>query len=71
MNGQWELGIPGGREYMEALDHAVTGAYGGEDPQKALDKASDTWKEITNRLGKEVQREAYKQWLQLLRASPK
>jgi len=71
INGQWELGIPGGREYMEALDHAVTGAYGGEDPQKALDKASDTWKEITNRLGKEVQREAYKQWLQLLGASPK
>lgn len=71
MNGQWELGIPGGREYMEALDHAVTGAYGGEDLQRALDEATANWEKITNRLGKDSQREAYKQWLKILGASPK
>jgi multiple sugar transport system substrate-binding protein len=61
---QMELGIPGAREYMEALEIAITSAIAGEDPQAALDKAAAAWEEITDRLGRDAQREAYKQWRQ-------
>jgi multiple sugar transport system substrate-binding protein len=62
--GQYELGIPGAREYMEALDIALTSAYAGEDPQAALDTAAAKWNEITDRLGRDAQKEAYALWLQ-------
>ncbi len=61
---QMELGIPGAREYMEALEIAITSAVAGEDPQAALDKAAATWEEITDRLGRDSQRDAYIQWRQ-------
>ncbi|GAB4540383.1 MAG: extracellular solute-binding protein [Anaerolineae bacterium] len=64
LSGQWELGIPGSREYMEAIDNAVTGAYAGKDPQAALDEAAARWDEITERLGVEAQKAAYEKWLQ-------
>ncbi len=62
--GQWELGIPGAREYMEAIDNAVTAAYAGKDPQEAMDEAAARWDEITERLGVDSQKEAYERWLQ-------
>ncbi len=61
---QMELGIPGGREYMEALDIAITSAFAGTDPQEALDQAAERWEEITDRLGRDSQRDAYIQWRQ-------
>jgi multiple sugar transport system substrate-binding protein len=64
MNGQFELGIPGAREYMEALDNAITSAYSGTDPQAALDEAARRWEEITDRLGRDSQKQAYETWLQ-------
>jgi multiple sugar transport system substrate-binding protein len=63
MMGQYEPGIPGAREYMEAIDNAVTAAYAGKDPQEALDEAAGRWNEITERLGVESQKAAYEQWL--------
>jgi hypothetical protein len=36
----------------------------GEDPQAALDTAAAAWEEITDRLGRDAQKEAYKQWRQ-------
>ncbi len=58
-----ELGIPGAREYMDALDQAVTSAYAGTDPKQALDAAAVKFNEITDRLGRDAQKEAYAQWL--------
>lgn len=62
--GQFELGIPGAREYAEALDNALTAAYAGTDPKAALDEAAAKWNEITDRLGRENQMEQYETWLQ-------
>jgi len=64
MAGQWELGLPGGREYMEAIDNAVTSAYAGTDPKEALDTAAARWDDITERLGVDAQKAAYEKWLQ-------
>lgn len=58
-----ELGIPGAREYMDALDQAITAAYAGTDPRAALDAAAVKYNEITDRLGRDAQKEAYAQWL--------
>jgi multiple sugar transport system substrate-binding protein len=63
MMGQWELGIPGAREYMEAIDNACTAAYAGADPKAALDEAAAKWDAITERLGVENQKKAFEQWL--------
>jgi hypothetical protein len=35
--GLHDLGIPGAREYEEALDRAITAAYAGGDSKAALD----------------------------------
>ncbi len=64
MKGQYELGVPGAREYMDALDKAITAAYAGTDPKAALDEAAVKWNEITDRLGRDAQKEAYAMWLQ-------
>jgi multiple sugar transport system substrate-binding protein len=63
MAGQYELGIPGAREYAEAVDQAVTAAYAGTDPKAALDEAAKKFDEITERKGVEAQKEAYANWL--------
>ena len=63
MMGQWELGIPGAREYMEAIDNACTAAYAGTDPKAALDEAAAKWDAVTERLGVENQKKAFEQWL--------
>jgi multiple sugar transport system substrate-binding protein len=52
--------IPGRREYLAALDQAVHRAVRGEQsPQASLAEAAGTWREITERLGRELQRKAY------------
>lgn len=63
MMGQFDPGIPGGRQYLEAVDNAVTSAYAGTDPKEALDQAAARWDEITANLGVENQKAAYQQWL--------
>ena len=49
---------------MDALDKAITAAYAGTDPKAALDEAAVKWNEITDRLGRDAQKEAYAMWLQ-------
>jgi multiple sugar transport system substrate-binding protein len=70
MNGVYEPGIPGGREYMEALDKAITAAYAGTDVKAALDDCAKRWDEITNRLGLDAQKKAYNDWLKNPWAQP-
>jgi multiple sugar transport system substrate-binding protein len=64
MMGQFELGIPGAREYAEAIDNACTSAFAGTDPKEAMDAAAERWSDITNRLGAEEQKMNYGVWLE-------
>jgi multiple sugar transport system substrate-binding protein len=66
--GVLELNLPGAREYFAALEQAITSAFAGEDPQKALDGAVAKWEEITERFGREKQKEAYAAYLDLQNA---
>ncbi|MEJ2560616.1 MAG: hypothetical protein P8186_31220, partial [Anaerolineae bacterium] len=64
LDGQFELGIPGAREYAEAVDNACTSAFAGTDPKEAMDAAAQRWSDITQRLGVEEQNKNYELWLQ-------
>ncbi len=60
---QWlgALRIPGRAEYFAALDEAVAAAVRGEkSAEEALQQAADRWREITNRLGLDRQKAAYR-----------
>jgi ABC-type glycerol-3-phosphate transport system substrate-binding protein len=58
------LRLPGRREYLAALDRAVELAVREEsEPADALKQAADKWNEITDRLGRDRQREAYQRSL--------
>jgi multiple sugar transport system substrate-binding protein len=65
-----DLLIPGGQEYSDALDRACTAAYAGMDPQQALDVAAQEFEEITDRLGRDRQKQAYANYLTLDGAYP-
>ena len=55
------LSIPGRPEYLAALDEAVRAAVRKEkSPQEALDGAAARWQEITEELGVEKQKKAYR-----------
>ena len=65
---QWlfALRIPGRTEYLAALDEAVHGAIGGQlSPQEALRQAAERWRKITQKLGLQRQRDAYRHSLGL------
>ena len=59
-NWVMDLRIHQGRQYMEALSTGVFRALTGrETPQKALDEVARRWEIITERVGRDKQREAY------------
>ncbi len=62
--------MPGGQEYATALDRACTAVYAGTDPQQAMDIAAQEHNEITDRLSRDKQAEAYAAYLQLPGAYP-
>ena len=65
---QWvfALRIPGRAEYLLALDEAVKQAVSeGKSPQRVLRDAARKWRAITEKLGKENQRRAYRKSLEL------
>jgi multiple sugar transport system substrate-binding protein len=54
------LRLPGRSDYLSALDEAVQAAVRGDlTPAAALDRAATRWRETTQRLGLEGQRQAY------------
>lgn len=57
--------IPGRDQYMQALDQAVTETLHGIDAVAALNTAANRWREITEQLGVDKQRAAYKRSLGL------
>ena len=57
----YAMRIPGHAEYVTTLDEAVRAAVAGDQtPAAALQQAADRWQQITDRLGREKQREAYR-----------
>jgi hypothetical protein len=60
------LRIPGRQRYLAALDRAVRKVIAGESQsQAALDEVAETWRQITDELGLESQRKAYRRDLGL------
>jgi multiple sugar transport system substrate-binding protein len=60
------LRIPGRQRYLAALDRAVRKVVAGESQsQAALDEVAKTWRQITDELGLEAQRKAYRRDLGL------
>lgn len=49
-------------KYTDTLARAVIAAIGGKDPKAALDEAAAQWDAITQQVGVDRQREAYKAW---------
>ena len=54
------LRIPGREKYLAALDEAVQAALAGESPAAALTHAADRWTEITEQIGSDQQKVAYR-----------
>jgi multiple sugar transport system substrate-binding protein len=60
-----DLRIHRGQEYVYILSVGVYRALTGrESPQKALDNVAERWRQLTNRVGVELQREAYRHVVQ-------
>jgi multiple sugar transport system substrate-binding protein len=60
-----DLRIHRGQEYVYILSVGVYRALTGrESPQKALDNVAERWRQLTNRVGVEIQREAYRHVVQ-------
>jgi hypothetical protein len=54
------LRLPGAQDYYDSLDRAVIAAWEGRlSPEAALAEAAEQWRAITERLGKQKQREAW------------
>ncbi len=49
-------------KYQDAMSRAVSSAIGGDDPQTALDAMAAEFDQITEAVGADKQREAYKVW---------
>ncbi|MEA1952937.1 MAG: extracellular solute-binding protein [Campylobacterota bacterium] len=67
-NTVFDITIPGAAEYYQALDRLVYQAIMKTlTPKEALKKAAAEWEKITNKLGREKQKEFYKASLNLKR----
>jgi len=62
------LKIPGGFEYLDSLDRNVSEYLAGTiaDPKEALDIVAEEWESITDRLGRESQKEYYRKMWELI-----
>lgn len=66
-NTNSDLMIPGGWEYMQALDRNVGLVLIGKlSPKDGLEKTEAEWREITNSYGRDSQIQFYQQWLRKL-----
>jgi multiple sugar transport system substrate-binding protein len=57
--------MKGAGDYANALDRAMTGIYAGQDPKAGLDAAAKEWDSITQRLGTDVAKASYANFLKL------
>lgn len=62
VNGLLDLSIIQTDRYEEALRQGVSRLWAGEDPKAILDDVASQWDALTQRIGVDKQREAYKSW---------
>ncbi len=60
--GYADLSVIDTFKYQDSMSRAVIAAIGGEDPQTALNTMAAEWDQITETVGADKQREAYKVW---------
>jgi len=60
-----DIVMPGSNEYHVALDNLVTAAQGGASVEDALGQGNAAFNEITDRIGRESQMEAYQEFIAL------
>ena len=60
-----DLILPGANEYAVAMDQMVTSAQSGTDVAEALATANAAFNEITDRVGRDVQKAAYQSFIAL------
>lgn len=65
-----DIFMPGAAEYHDILDRACTATYAGTDPQDALDTAAQEFEDLTERMGRDRQKQAYAAYLQMGGAYP-
>jgi len=65
-----DIFLPGAAEYHDILDRACTAAYAGTEPQEALDTAAQEFEDLTERMGRDRQKQAYAAYLQMGGAYP-
>ena len=68
--GLLDLSIRNTFAYEDSLTRAITAAFSGTDVQEALDQAAAEWDQITESVGVDDQREAYKDWASKPNAYP-
>lgn len=61
--GMQNLSLRSTAAYQEIVSNAIQAAIGGTDPQKALDQAASDMNDLTDRVGVDLQRDAYKAWI--------
>lgn len=69
-NASLDLIMPGGQEFLDSIDRAMTSVYAGADPQAALDTAAADFNGIVERLGLDRMKAAYANYLTMPGAYP-
>jgi multiple sugar transport system substrate-binding protein len=64
-SGVVDMIMPGWQDYALSVDRMCTAVWGGQDPEAALKQAATEWDTTTQRLGVEVQKAAYEQFLKV------
>ena len=70
VSGLLDLSIIQTDRYEEAIRQGISRLWGGEDPKTILDDIAAAWDDITQRIGVDKQREAYKAWASKPNAYP-
>jgi multiple sugar transport system substrate-binding protein len=70
-NGLLDLSILQTDKYEEALRQGISRLWAGEDPKAILDDVAKQWDSITQKIGVEKQKAAYKEWASKSGAYPK
>lgn len=70
VSGLLDLSVIQTDRYEEGLRQAISRLWAGEDPKKILDDTAAAWDQITERIGVDRQREAYKAWASKPNAYP-
>jgi multiple sugar transport system substrate-binding protein len=71
VSGLLDLSIINTFAYEDTLSAGLQAAMGGVDPQEALDGVAAEWDKLTEKVGVDKQREAYKEWASKPNAYPK